>query len=222
MAVAAITETRTYLTFTLDEEDFAVDVSNVREVLDFTNVTKVPRTPDFMKGVINLRGSVVPVVDMRLKFGLEEADATVDTCIIVVEVDMEGEATIIGALADSVKEVFELDPNSIEPPPRIGTRLETEFISGMGKYNDDFIIILDINEVFSADELIIFKEAMDSPAAKKSMPVREVETEESPGSAEKAEEKPADNEAGKKAPAKKRSRSKAEKKKSKTEITEEK
>lgn len=178
MAVAAITETRTYLTFTLDEEDFAVDVINVREVLDFTNVTKVPRTPDFMKGVINLRGSVVPVVDMRLKFGLEEAEVTVDTCIIVMEVDMEGEATIIGALSDSVKEVFELDPNSIEPPPRIGTRLDTEFISGMGKYNDDFIIILDINEVFSADELSLFKDATDSPAAKKSKPVKEREGDE--------------------------------------------
>ncbi len=195
MAVAAITETRTYLTFTLDEEDFAVDVINVREVLDFTNVTKVPRTPDFMKGVINLRGSVVPVVDMRLKFGLEEADVTVDTCIIVMEVDMEGEATVIGALADSVQEVFELDPNSIEPPPRIGTRLETEFISGMGKYNDDFIIILDINEVFSADELILFKDAMDSPSAQKSRPVKAVEADEVSVEEAQVEEGPAEVEA---------------------------
>ena len=178
MAVAEITETKTYLTFTLDEEDFGVDVSNVREVLDFSNVTKVPRTPDYMKGVINLRGSVVPVVDMRIKFGLEEAEATVDTCIIVMEVEMEGEATVIGALADSVKEVFELDPNSIEPPPRIGTRLDTEFISGMGKYKDNFIIILDINEVFSAEELDLFKDAIDSPAAKKSKPVKSGEAEE--------------------------------------------
>ena len=208
MAVAAITETRTYLTFTLDEEDFAVDVINVREVLDFTNVTKVPRTPDFMKGVINLRGSVVPVVDMRLKFGLEEAEVTVDTCIIVMEVDMEGEATVIGALADSVQEVFELDPNRIEPPPRIGTRLETEFISGMGKYNDDFIIILDINEVFSANELILFKDAMDSPSAKKSRPVKAVEAEEAsvteiPEKEVPAEEIPAVDETESKAPEKK-------------------
>lgn len=177
MAVAAINETRTYLTFTLDEEDFAVDVTNVREVLDFTNVTKVPRTPDFMKGVINLRGSVVPVVDMRLKFGLPEAEATVDTCIIVMEVDMEGEATVIGALADSVKEVFELDPRSIEPPPRIGTRLDTEFISGMGKYNDDFIIILDIDEVFSADELNIFKDVTDLPQKDAAKPSTSGETD---------------------------------------------
>jgi purine-binding chemotaxis protein CheW len=181
MAVEQITETRTYLTFTLDEEDFGVDVAGVREVLDFTNVTKVPRTPDFMKGVINLRGSVVPVVDMRIKFGLEEAEATVDTCIIVMEVEMEGEATIIGALADSVKEVFELNPDHIEPPPRIGTRLDTEFISGMGKYKDNFIIILDINEVFSAEELNLFKESMDSPAAKNSKPVKSGEAEVNDG-----------------------------------------
>ena len=221
MAVANITETRTYLTFTLDEEDFAVDVLNVREVLDFTNVTRVPRTPDFMKGVINLRGSVVPVVDMRIKFGLPEAEATVDTCIIVMEVNMEGDATVIGALADSVKEVFELDPNSIEPAPRIGTRLETEFISGMGKYNDDFIIILDINQVFSADELIIFKEAVDSPSAKKSRPVKEGEAVESPVSekktAEKPEEKATEKKAVKRTPAKKRGSSKAKKKQNKTE-----
>jgi purine-binding chemotaxis protein CheW len=179
MAVANITETRTYLTFTLDEEDFAVDVINVREVLDFTNVTRVPRTPDFMKGVINLRGSVVPVVDMRIKFGLPEVEATVDTCIIVMEVNMEGDATVIGALADSVKEVFELDPNSIEPAPRIGTRLETEFISGMGKYNDDFIIILDINQVFSADELELFKgtSTIDAPV----IDLGEVEVDASEG-----------------------------------------
>lgn len=219
MAVAAITETRTYLTFTLDEEDFAVDVINVKEVLDFTNVTKVPRTPDFMKGVINLRGSVVPVVDMRLKFGLEEADVTVDTCIIVMEVDMEGEATVIGALADSVQEVFELDPNSIEPPPRIGTRLETEFISGMGKYNDDFIIILDINEVFSADELIIFKEAMDSPVAKKSRPVREVEAEDSPTEDGVFEDEPVEREPIKKAPAREKSRPTPRKKQTKQPAT---
>ena len=217
MAVAEITETKTYLTFTLDEEDFGVDVSNVREVLDFSNVTKVPRTPDYMKGVINLRGSVVPVVDMRIKFGLEEAEATVDTCIIVMEVEMEGEATVIGALADSVKEVFELDPNSIEPPPRIGTRLDTEFISGMGKYNDDFIIILDINEVFSADELILFKETMgsssgDSPSAKNSRPVKKGETDESGVEEAPVEEVPAEVEGELKTSPQKQVKSKAKKK----------
>jgi purine-binding chemotaxis protein CheW len=155
MPVEGIKSTATYLTFTLGEEVFAVDVQEVREVLDFTSITKVPRTPDFMRGVINLRGSVVPVIDMRLKFGMEGTEETVDTCVIVMEVNLDGETAVIGALADSVKEVFDLDPEQIEPPPRIGTSLNTEFIHGMGKHNDLFIIILDINRVFSADELTL-------------------------------------------------------------------
>ncbi len=155
MPVEGIRETATYLTFTLGEEVFAVDVQKVREVLDFTSITKVPRTPDFMRGVINLRGSVVPVIDMRLKFGMEGTGETVDTCVIVMEVSLEDETTVIGAMADSVKEVFDLDPEQIEPPPRIGTSLNTEFIHGMGKHNEQFIIILDINRVFSADELTL-------------------------------------------------------------------
>ena len=155
MTATAIEKTLTYLTFTLENEIFAVDVQKVREVLDYTSITKVPRTPDFMRGVINLRGSVVPVIDMRLKFGMEQTDDTVDTCVIVMEVELDGDKTVIGALADSVKEVFELDPAQIEPPPRIGTRLNTEFIRGMGKQDDQFIIILDIDRIFSADELTL-------------------------------------------------------------------
>jgi len=153
MSVTSITETSQYLTFKLEEEVFAVDISKVREVLDFTEVTKVPETPDFMLGVINLRGSVVPVVDMRLKFGMNRTEKTVNTCIIIVEIEIDGETTILGALADSVQEVMDLDPDQIEPPPRIGTRLKTKFIKGMGKRDNQFIIILDIDKVFSADEL---------------------------------------------------------------------
>ncbi len=158
---------KTYLTFTLDQEDFAVDVAGVREVLDFTAVTRVPRTPEYMKGVINLRGNVVPVVDMRLKFGLPEGEKTVDTCIIVMEVEMEGAVTVIGAVADSVKEVFELEPDDIEPPPRLGTRLESEFVSGMGKRNGDFIIILDVNRIFSTEEVEYLRQAEESGSTNK-------------------------------------------------------
>jgi purine-binding chemotaxis protein CheW len=153
MSVPGITETRQYLTFSLGEESFALDVAHVREILEFTTVTKVPRTPEFMRGVINLRGSVVPVMDMRVKFNLSLTEKTVDTCIIVVEVSLDGEETILGALVDSVQEVFELEPDQIEPAPKIGTGLSTEFITGMGKRDDRFIIILDIDKVFSADEL---------------------------------------------------------------------
>ncbi len=153
MGTAGITSTTQYLTFKLSDEVFAVDVAEVREILDFTTVTKVPQTPEFMRGVINLRGSVVPVVDMRLKFGLAMTEKTVNTCVIVMEMELEGEAVIVGALADSVQEVLELEPEQIEPAPRIGTKLNTEFIRGMGKRDEHFIIILDIEKVFTLDEL---------------------------------------------------------------------
>ena len=148
-----ITETAQYLTFRLEEEVFALDITQVREVLDFTTITKVPRTPEFMRGVINLRGSVVPVVDMRLKFGMSRTEQTLNTCIIIVEINIDGDRLILGALADSVQEVIELGPGQIEPAPRIGTRLDTEFIKGMGKRDEEFIIILDIDRIFSMDEL---------------------------------------------------------------------
>jgi purine-binding chemotaxis protein CheW len=151
--VENITETAQYLTFRLDEEVFALDISQVREVLDFTAITKVPRTPEFMRGVINLRGSVVPVVDMRLKFGMTRTEQTLSTCIIIVEINVENDRLILGALADSVQEVIELGPGQIEPAPRIGTRLDTAFIKGMGKRDEQFIIILDIDRIFSMDEL---------------------------------------------------------------------
>jgi purine-binding chemotaxis protein CheW len=153
MSVPAITDTRQYLTFQLGEEVFALDVSHVREILEFTTVTKVPRTPAYMRGVINLRGSVVPVLDMRLKFGLTRIEKTVNTCVIVVEVTCEGETTVIGALVDSVQEVFELEHDQIEPAPKIGTQLRTGFVKGMGKKDDRFVIILDIDKVFSSEEL---------------------------------------------------------------------
>jgi purine-binding chemotaxis protein CheW len=153
MSMAGITETTQFLTFKLDEELFALDISKVREVLDFTTVTKVPRTPDFMRGVINLRGSVVPVVDMRMKFGMTRTEKTVNTCIIIVEISLDGETTVLGALADSVQEVMDLEPDQVEPAPKIGTRLKTDFIRGMGKQDEQFIIILDVDKVFSADEI---------------------------------------------------------------------
>ena len=153
MPTAIIAETTQFLTFKLDDETFALDISKVREVLDFTTVTKVPRTPEFMRGVINLRGSVVPVVDLRLKFGMTRTENSVNTCVIITEVTVDGDTTVLGALADSVQEVLDLDAEHIAPAPRIGTKLRTEFIKGMGKRGDEFIIILDVDKVFSADEL---------------------------------------------------------------------
>jgi len=142
-----------YLTFKLQDEIFALDISTVREVLDFTTITKVPKTPDFMRGVINLRGSVVPVIDLRLKFGMTVTEKTVNTCVIIVEVKVDGEKVILGVLADSVQEVMDLENDKIEPAPRIGTHLKTDFIKGMGKHYDQFLMLLDIDKVFSSNEI---------------------------------------------------------------------
>ncbi len=160
----AVLESIQYLTFNLDKETFALDISRVREVLDYTQVTKVPRTPEFMRGVINLRGTVVPVVDLRIKFGLARTEKTVNTCIIIAEVTVDNETTVLGALADSVQEVIDLEPGAIEPAPRIGTRLNTEFIKGMGKQHEKFLMILDIDKIFSGGELAIVQEAGSVPA----------------------------------------------------------
>ncbi len=164
MSGAEIIEMTQYLTFKLQDEVFALDISAVREVLDYTAVTRVPRTPDFMRGVINLRGSVVPVVDLRLKFGMPATEKTVNTCVIIVEVGVDNETVILGVLADSVQEVLDLDPDHIEPAPRIGTRLNTAFIKGMGKRDSNFIIILDIDKVFSTNELFTVQETVSESA----------------------------------------------------------
>ena len=161
MSVLSIIDTRQYLTFQLGEEVFGIDVSHVREILEFSTVTKVPGTPEYMRGVINLRGSVVPVLDMRLKFGMTQTEKKVNTCIIVVEVLFENETAIVGSLVDSVQEVFELNPDQIEPAPRLGIRLKNEFIKGMGKRDDRFIIILDTDKVFNAEELNAVTQDMD-------------------------------------------------------------
>ena len=174
MPVSTISEIRQYLTFKLGEELFALDVSKVREILEYSSITKVPQTPEFMRGIINLRGSVVSVVDLRLKLGMTCTERTINTCIIVVEVTLEGEPTILGALADSVQEVFELDPSQIEPPPKIGTGLNIAFIEGVGKHQDDFILILDIDKVFSVEELTTIHDA-EGASQEASLAVAEVE-----------------------------------------------
>ncbi|PCI27864.1 MAG: chemotaxis protein CheW [SAR324 cluster bacterium] len=142
-----------FLTFRLGEEIYALEILKVREVLDYGHITKVPGTPPFMLGVINLRGHVVPIVDMKIKFDFPQVERTVNTCIIIIEIEMEGEMNVLGALADSVDEVIELSANEIEPSPKIGTHLKTDFLKGMGKHEDHFILLLDIEHIFSIEEL---------------------------------------------------------------------
>jgi purine-binding chemotaxis protein CheW len=162
METQSTLEVNQFFTFILDDENFAIDISQIREVLEFTQITKVPQTPDMMKGVINLRGSVVPVIDMRLKFGMGEIEKTVNTCIIIIEIMLGDQNTMIGALVDSVKEVMDLDSDHIEPSPKIGTQLNTEFIKGMGKHDGQFIIILDIDKIFSSSDLEMVQQAVAS------------------------------------------------------------
>jgi purine-binding chemotaxis protein CheW len=153
-----ITETRQYMTFKLGDELFAIDVAQVREVLEVSSITRVPTAPEYMRGVVNVRGKATPVVDLRLRFGLPKGADTVNTRIMVMELELDGEAAVLGAVADSVHEVIELDPGNINPPPRIAMRWRTDFIQGMGKRGDDFIIILDINAVFSSEQVALVKD----------------------------------------------------------------
>ena len=151
-----------FLSFALGDEVFAVNVLQVKEILDVINITRVPQMPDYMLGVINLRGSVVPVVDLRCKFGMEKRALNQESCIVVLEVDFDGERVVIGALTDAVREVLDLTADQIEPPPRMGMKLRSEFIRGMGKQGESFIIILDIDKIFSSDELCVIQAAEDA------------------------------------------------------------
>lgn len=154
-------ELEQYLTFTLDGETYAVEINHVREVLDMIRITQVPNMPSFMRGVINLRGGVVPVIDLRDKFRLPRVEKEINACIVILELLIDGAACLVGAIADTVKEVMRLDDLHIEPPPRMGNRLKTEFIKGMINRDNDFIVVLDIMRVFSSEEL----EAFDNPTA---------------------------------------------------------
>lgn len=142
-----------YLTFMLGKEHFAVDVVKVIEILEVPKITSVPRSPEYLKGVINLRGNVLPVLDTRVKFNMSDTEMTVDTCIVVLEIDIEEEIVVLGALVDSVNEVIELQPNQIKPSPSIGSSYHPDFITGVVRIEDEFIMLLNIGKVFSIEEL---------------------------------------------------------------------
>jgi purine-binding chemotaxis protein CheW len=137
----------------LGEEQFGVHVSQVLNILKMIKVTEVPKSPEYMKGVINLRGSVLPVIDIRIKFGMPEKEYTNNTCIIVMDLDMEGETTYLGTIVDEVLSVHEIEEKQIEPPPSIGNEYKSEFIYGMAKVEENFIMLLDMQKVLSVDEL---------------------------------------------------------------------
>jgi purine-binding chemotaxis protein CheW len=151
-------ETKQFLTFTMGNEHYAIAVTDIREVLLIPKVTRIPRMPDFMKGVINLRGSVVPILDLKMKFGMGETKTAIDTAIIVVEIpygDVESEQQIlhVGIFADCVKKVIAIASEDIEPPPKIGSKINTAFIEGMGHVDNEFIVILNIKEILTVEDL---------------------------------------------------------------------
>ena len=149
-----IAEQEQYLTFLIAQEEFAVRVLRVKEIIQCDTVTVVPKTPPWIRGVINLRGSVVPVVDLAVKFGQTESEVTSSTCIIIIEVDLEGEHSVMGILADAVSQVVKLRPEDIEMPPAFGTRIHVDYLLGMGKAGKKFILVLDVDAVLSANELL--------------------------------------------------------------------
>jgi purine-binding chemotaxis protein CheW len=146
-------ESNSYLTFKLGEEEFGAHVSQVLNILEMTRITEVPKTPDYMKGVINLRGTVLPIIDTRIKFGLPETEYTNNTCIVVMDLDLDGDTVHIGAIVDEVLSVIEIEQDQIEPPPSIGNKYKSEFIFGMAKVQEEFVMLLDMQKVLNSDEM---------------------------------------------------------------------
>jgi len=166
MPSAAKTSERTqFLTFSLSGGEYAIAVLRVREIIEHEEVTRVPSTPAFLRGVINLRGSVVPVVDLARKFRMPESPVTKRTCIIIVEVESDNGRIVLGVLADAVNQVVEFRPEEIEPPPSFGTPIRVDYLRGLGKLNGEFVLILDTDRVLSAGELADAASAPETAAA---------------------------------------------------------
>ncbi len=154
--VPCLTHAGKYLTFSLSHEEFGLEILKVREIIGYMEITAVPQTPGCIKGVINLRGQVIPVVDLRAKFGMETTQTTEETCIIVVEIEQHARQFSTGIVVDCVQEVLDIADEAIEPAPHLGTNVNTDFILGMGKINDSVKILLDIDKVLSGTSLSTF------------------------------------------------------------------
>ncbi len=144
-----------HLTFDLSDEELAIQVMNIREIIRYGKLTKMPMVPDFIEGVINLRGNVVPVINLVAKFGRSRQEADKRTCIIIMEVEIVGNTVVMGIVVDKVHQVIDIPEDNIEPTPTLGATIQTNFIKGMARIEDGFIIILDISQIFSAEEVAI-------------------------------------------------------------------
>ncbi len=157
-SVTRAVEQAQHLTFLIGEEEYAVGILQVKEIIQYDTVTRVPKTPPWVHGVINLRGGVVPVVDLAVKFGLPGTRVTGSTCIVITEVELEGELTVMGLLADSVSEVITLRPEDVEPAPAFGTGVQTDYLLGMGKIGKKLVLMLDVDKVLSTEEILATSE----------------------------------------------------------------
>ena len=154
-----------YLTFMLGEEMFAIGILSIREIIEYGYLTEVPLTPPFIRGVINLRGAVVPVIDLTVRFGRQPRESTKRTCIVIVEIESDHGSQEVGVVVDAVNEVLEIPRSEIEPPPEFGARIRSDFIDGMGKVNGKFVIILDVNRVLLVDEIAVLSSMSQMGAA---------------------------------------------------------
>lgn len=146
-----VKKTSRFLTFFIDKEQYGLDISRIKEIIALMNITDIPKTPDFVKGVINLRGSIIPVIDIRLKFGMQEKDETVETAIVIYEIDNIS----IGFIVDRVDDVFSIDTDSISAAPDFGTSIDTTFISGIAEIENGIIMLLDLKNIFEDNELTL-------------------------------------------------------------------
>ncbi|MDB6000409.1 MAG: chemotaxis protein CheW [Rhizobacter sp.] len=158
-----------YLTFMLAGEMFAIGILAIKEIIEFQTLTEVPMMPPCVRGVINLRGAVVPVMDMLARFGRRTPPVTKRTCIVIMEVESEGEHQVVGVIVDAVSEVLDIAPSDIQPPPTFGAGVRTDFISGMGRIKEKFVILLDINRVIAIDEIGGLLESNAAIAAERPM-----------------------------------------------------
>lgn len=157
-------EEQQYLTFVLAEEIYALPILRIREIIEYGQLTRVPMVPDFIRGVINLRGSVVPVIDLARRFGKTASPTTRRSCIVVIEIEDAEQTQEVGVLVDAVNEVIEIPIGQVEPTPSFGTRIRTDFISGMGKVNGDFVIILQTDNVLSMEEMAVLADVSAAQA----------------------------------------------------------
>jgi purine-binding chemotaxis protein CheW len=158
-AAGAAEETQQYLTFVLAGEVFAMGILAIKEIIEYANLTEVPMMPDYVRGVINLRGAVVPVIDLSVRFGKPPSPVTKRTCIVIVEIVASGERHVFGVVVDAVNAVLDIPATEVEPPPAFGTSVRTDFIHGMGKVNGKFVILLDADHVLATEEMDVLVEA---------------------------------------------------------------